>query len=137
MNTTMSNTSTPQSEYMMFFRGGHWDKDLSPEELQQAMARISAWFDDLHQKGKIKGGQPLGDEGRRISGKDRTDGPFVESKEAIGGYLVVLADSLEEATAMARACPNLLYGVSIEVRPVLEECPTVQRVKQRLAMAAA
>jgi hypothetical protein len=84
----------------------------------------------------------LGDEGSTVSGKKGrgravADGPFAESKEAIGGYLVVEADDLDEAVAIAKAAPMLDYGGSIEVRPVLEECPTFQRVKAQLAHMAA
>jgi len=138
MNTTMTNPSTPKSEYMIFFRGADWDKDLSPDELQQALEKIAAWLDGLQQQGRVKGGQPLGDEVRKIPGRGlHTDGPFAEAKEAIGGYLVLLADSLDEAAALAEACPNLEYGVSIEVRPVLEICPVMERAKKHIALAAA
>ena len=133
-------TPNPTSEYMLFFRGPDWDKGLSPEELQQRMNKVNAWFEGLQQQGKVKGGQPLGQEGRSISrqkGRPVSDGPFAESKEAIGGYLLLEADDLEEAAAIAKACPTLEYGITIEVRPVLEECPIFQRAKERLALATA
>ncbi len=130
--------STPRSDYLFMFRGANWDKNLSPEELQKAMAKITAWLEELQKQGRIKGGQPLGDEGRMVSSvKHRTDGPFVETKEMVGGYLLLQAASLDEAIAIAEASPQLQYGVSIEVRPVLEECPVVARLKKTLALAAA
>jgi hypothetical protein len=140
MNTT--DTPTSKSDYLLLFRGTNWDRGLSPEELQDVMGQIMAWFEALKQQGKVKAGQPLGDEGSTVSGKKgrgRTvaDGPFAESKEAIGGYLVVEANDLDEAVAIAKAAPMLDYGGSIEVRPVLEECPTFQRVKAQLAHMAA
>jgi hypothetical protein len=140
MNTT--DTSTPKSDYLLLFRGSNWDRGLSPEELQHVMGQVMAWFEALKQQGRVKAGQPLGDEGSTVSGKKgrgRTvaDGPFAESKEAIGGYLVVEANDLDEAVAIAKAAPMLDYGVTIEVRPVLEECPTFQRVKAQLAHMAA
>ena len=55
------------------------------------------------------------------------DGPFAESKEAVGGYLVLQADSLNEAVEIARSMPTLRYGISVEVRPILAECPIFQR----------
>jgi len=133
-------TPNPTSEYMLLFRGPHWDKGLSAEELQQIMGRVTAWFERLQQQGKVKGGQPLGNEGRTVSGKNgRTvaDGPFAESKEAVGGYLVVLVDDLDEAVAIAKTCPTLEYGITIEVRPVLDECPVFKRANERLALATA
>lgn len=125
---------------MLLFRGPHWDKGLSPEELQQVMNQVMTWFDGLKQKGMYKAGQPLGAEGKTISGKKvRTvsDGPFAESKEAVGGYLLLEANSLEEVVALAKGWPTLDYGVTIEVRPVLEECPIFQRAKEKLLKVAA
>lgn len=134
--------STPKQEtdYLLLFRGTDWNKGLSPEEMQQVMGRLTAWFEGLHEQGKIKAGQPLGEEGRTVSGrKGRTvaDGPFAESKEAIGGYLLLRVDDMNEAVAIAKQCPTLDYGATVEVRPVVEECPTFQRVKRQLAQAPA
>jgi|SRR6185503_1710627 len=132
--------STPNmtSEYMLLFRGPHWDKGLSPEELQELMGRVTAWFEGLQQQGRVKAGQPLGPEGRTVSGRlgrGASDGPFVESKEAVGGYLLVWADNLDEAVAIAKSCPTVEHGITIEVRPVLEECPIFKRVREQMALA--
>jgi hypothetical protein len=133
--------STPTSEYMLLFRGACWDKGLSAEEVQQLMGKVMGWFEGLKQQGRVKAGQPLGPEGKTITGNKAravADGPFAESKEAVGGYLLLLADSFDEAVAIAKTNPTLEYGVSIEVRPVLEECPIFERAnKQLLAHAAA
>jgi len=131
--------STPKSDYLLLFRGPDWDKNLSQGEAEQVLERMMSWFEGLQQQGVVKGGQPLGREGKLVSGKRRVvaDGPFAESKEAIGGYLVVQVKSMDEAVMMARACPTLDYGIDIEVRPVLEECPCFQRVRERQALATA
>jgi hypothetical protein len=124
------NTETTIGEYMLLFRGPHWDKGLSTEELQQTMDKVMSWFEGLNQRGKIKGAQPLGGQGRTISGTNGRfvlDGPFTETKEAVGGYLLLQADSLDEAVEIARGNPALRYGVSVEVRPILAECPILQR----------
>ena len=72
------------------------------------------------------------------------DGPFAESKEAVGGYLVLQADDLDEAVEIARSMPTLKNGVSVEVRPILAECPiferhreVLQRAKEQLLATAA
>jgi hypothetical protein len=127
-------------EFMLFFRGPCWDKGLSPEELQKVMGHVMEWFESLQRAGKVKGGQPLAECGRIVSGaKGRgvTDGPFAESKEAISGYLLLHANSLDEAVAIAKSSPTLEYGITVEVRPVLEECPIFQRAKVRLSLTAA
>jgi hypothetical protein len=124
------NTEITTGEYMLLFRGPHWDRGLSTNELQQVMNKVMAWFEGLSERGKIKGAQPLGGQGRVISGTDGqfvVDGPFTETKEAVGGYLVLQADSANEAVEIARSIPTLRYGVSVEVRPILAECPIFQR----------
>ena len=115
---------------MLLFRGPHWDQGLSTDELQKAMDNVMAWFDGLNQRGKVKGAQPLSAQGQTISGTNGrfvVDGPFTETKEAVGGYLVLQADSFEEAVEVARTNPALGYGVSVEVRPILAECPVLAR----------
>lgn len=115
---------------MLLFRGPHWDRGLSEDELQDTMDKVMAWFDGLNERGKVKGGQPLGSQGRTISGTNGRfvmDGPFAESKEAVGGYLVLQAKDLDEAVEIARLSPVLRYGVTVEVRPILAECPVFQR----------
>jgi hypothetical protein len=132
--------SAPKSDYLLLFRGTDWDKDLSPEEIQRVMNRLMTWFESLHHQGRVKACQPLGESGRTVSGrKGRTvaDGPFMESKEAVGGYLILQADDLEEAVAISKGFPCLDYGGIVEVRPIAEECPKLQRVKEQLAGAMA
>ena len=135
----MSASNEP-SDYMLLFRGKQWDRGLSQEELRQAIDRVMAWMEGLKEQGKVKGGQPLGPENKVVSGRNgRTvaDGPFAESKEAVGGFLQIEANSLDEAIAIAKTCPTLEYGITIEVRPVLDECPVFKRAKEQLALATA
>ena len=126
-------TPTTKSEYLLLFRGTEWDKGLSPEEIQKVMGQFMGWFDRLSQEGVLKAGQPLAQEGKVVSGnagKTVSDGPFAESKEAIGGYFLLNAASLEQAVQIARECPTLKYGCTVEVRPVAEQCPTMQKVPE-------
>ena len=109
---------------MLLFRGTHWDKALSPEEIQVVMDRWTAWFERLSQQGKAKAGQPLTNAGKVVSGnKGRSvaDGPFAESKEAIAGYIFLQVNDLHEAVGIAQECPGLEYGMSVEVRAVDEQ----------------
>jgi hypothetical protein len=114
-------TRTTTSEYMLLFRGMHWDKYLSPQEIQNVMSRWITWFDRLTQEGKAKAGQPLTEKGKTISGKKGqkvVDGPFAESKESIAGYILLQVATLDEAVKIAKECPGLDYGISVEVRLV-------------------
>jgi hypothetical protein len=91
----------------------------------------------LTQEGKVKAAQPLANEGKIVSwkrGHTVADGPFAESKEAIGGYFL-LRVGLDEAIEIAKQCPALKYGVTVEVRPIVEQCPSVQKVNELYARA--
>ena len=114
-----------QNGYMLLFRGTELRKSLSPEELQKVSEDWMAWFRRLTDQGKAVAGNPLEREGKIVSGKDRivSDGPFAESKEAIGGYFLLDVATMDEAVAIARECPGLSYGIRVEVRPVAAECP--------------
>jgi hypothetical protein len=114
------------SEYLLLFRGAGWEKSLSPEELQTLMAQWVSWYEGLQKQGKLKGSNPLFPQGKLVSGKKGkvvADGPFAESKEAIGGYFLIEAASLDEAIEIARGWPILDVGCTVEVRPVAAACP--------------
>jgi hypothetical protein len=132
-------TQTTTSEYMLLFRGAQWDKDLSPEEIQKIMGQWNEWLERLTMQGKVKAAQPLERDGKIVSGKGGTvaDGPFAESKEAIGGYFLLQLDDFNEALEIAKECPALEYGVTVEVRPVADQCRCMQRVNELLAHATA
>jgi len=112
--------------YMLIFRGTDWHKGLSPEEMQRVSEQWMAWFKRLTEQGKAVAGNPLEREGKIVSGKNGrvvADGPFAESKEAIGGYFLLKVGTLDEAVAIAQECPGLPYGARVEVRPVMDQCP--------------
>ena len=115
-----------KSEYILLFRGTDWHKGLSPEQIQEVVKQMYAWLDRLTAEGKAKVGKPLFPEGKVVSqknGRSVADGPFAESKEAIGGFFLLELSSLEEAAEIAKEFPGLNYGASVEVRPVAPECP--------------
>ncbi len=118
--------STTKSQYLLLFRGTDWHKGLSPEQMQAVAGEWMAWFKRLTDRGTAIAGSPLEPEGRLVSGKNGrvvADGPFAESKEAIGGYFLLQVPSLEAAVAIAKECPGLPHGAKVEVRPVGERCP--------------
>jgi hypothetical protein len=72
--------------------------------------RYMAWMEGLRKSGRFVSSYKLHDQtGRRLTirGGEVIDGPFIETKEAVGGIFVVEAASLDEATEIARSCPNL------------------------------
>ena len=128
-----------QSGYMLLFVGMDWHKGLSPEQTQKVSEDWMAWFKKLTVEGKAVAGHPLGFEGKSVSGKNRTvtDGPFAESKEAVGGYFMLDEATMEEAVAIAQQCPGLPFGAKVEVRPVLSECPLAPENKIEEVLAGA
>jgi len=93
-----------QNGYMLLYRSDEWYNKLSHEELQKLIGQNEAWFERLTAQGKAKPGRPLQRAGAIVSGRNGrfvTDGPFAESKEAIGGYLMVDVETIEEAIAIA------------------------------------
>jgi hypothetical protein len=126
---------------MLLFRGNDWDKGLSPEELQKVVADWYAWFNSLMKDGRAIGGHPLRAEGKLVSGKKGhvvADGPFAESKEAIGGYFYLRVADEAEAIAIAQLCPGLEYGCVVEVRPVADMCAARARARaEEMAETAA
>jgi hypothetical protein len=124
---------TTTSEYLLVFRNTSWHKDLSPEEIQEDMARFTAWFERLSNEGRFKGGGPLVHDGKILAARNVvTDGPFAESKEAIAGFFIIQADSLEQAVEIAKDCPGLEFGQTVEVRAIASEPVELQSAREKL-----
>jgi hypothetical protein len=127
-------TKTTTSEYLLIFRNTGWHKELSAEEIQQGMARFTAWFERLSSEGRFKGGGPLVHDGKILISKNVvTDGPFAESKEAIAGFFIVQADSLEQAVETAKGCPGLEFGQTVEVREIAMEAVEYQIARDKMS----
>ena len=132
--------SNKSSDFMLIFRGTDWHQGLSLEEMQQVAGQWMAWFNRLTAQGQALSGNPLENEGKLVSGKSGqivADGPFAESKEAIGGYFLLKVGNMEEAIAIAQQCPGLKYGAVVEVRPVAAECPMAQEARAVAELAHA
>lgn len=110
------------SEFLLLFRGGNPEElQKSPEAWQEHMERWGKWMGDLSERGKMLGAQPLENTGHVIKSSKKlvTDGPFMEGKEMVGGYLMCKADNYEEALEISKGCPILESDDGIvEVREV-------------------
>jgi hypothetical protein len=111
------------ANYMLLLGGADLDKRSGNSELAPRMLEeYLRWVRSLAANGQLVQSYKLFDQtGTRLTIRsgEVVDGPFVESKEAIGGVFVVSAGSLEEATALGRTCPVLwLQNGFVEVRPV-------------------
>ena len=94
---------------------------MSPEQLQAMMKPWQDWLGNIAAQNKlVAAGNRLAREGNVIKPNNViTNGPYVEIKEAVGGYTIIKADSLDEATELSKSCPILTVGGSVEVRTII------------------
>ncbi len=125
------------NEYLMLLRETDWDTGLDTGEIEKITGQYTEWFDRMLAEGKITGGRPLLSGGRVVSLQSQrvSDGPFIESKEAIGGYIVLRARDFNEACEIAKSFPPIRHGVRAEIRELTEICPISQRLAAKLAAA--
>ena len=110
-------------EYLMLIRENleSYGK-MTPEEIQKDIEQHVKWVECLVKNGNFKGGNPLMPIGNHIKGKSKvvTDGPYIELKEGVSGYYFLLAKSLEDVTEIAKGCPSLLHGGTVELREIIQ-----------------
>lgn len=129
------------SPYMLLFRnaGEETHGHLTPEQRTKLTQQWNDWLEELATAGKVRHGQPLGLTGRVVSGprgEKVTDGPYAEAKEVVGGYIVVSAVDLDEAAEIAKGCPGLPLGLTVEVRPLTAVSPMLEGVRARPLQAS-
>jgi hypothetical protein len=86
-------------------------------------AEVGAWYEKWGATGKLDGGHQLqgAAAAKTVRGSGVTDGPFMETKEVLGGYSVIDADTMDEAADIAKTWPGVDRGwITIEVRPAIE-----------------
>lgn len=106
---------------MLIFRHPDGTKVASPEQLQIWMKQTMNWIGGIAAQNKFIGGNGLPFDDSRVVWPNNivTDGPFGEIKETIGGYIIVKANSVEEAVEFAKGSPVLQgEGNSVEVRKI-------------------
>jgi hypothetical protein len=97
---------------------------LDEAQHSAAMSEIMAWFERWGAAGKVAdGGAELAgsSQARTVRAGTVTDGPFMESKEVVGGVTFLDADSIDEAVEIASTWPGVAEArIAVEVRPVIE-----------------
>jgi hypothetical protein len=98
--------------------------ELGPEEYQAWSSEIFAWYEKQSATGKMPdgGAQLQGPEtARTIRATGVTDGPFMETKEVLGGYSVLETETYDEAVEISKTWPGVDRGlITLELRPVVE-----------------
>lgn len=110
-------------KYLLIVGGADLDKRSgNPDFRPRMLERYTEWIRGLSERGQLLDSHKLYDQtGRRLTirGGEVIDGPFIEAKEAVGGIFIVEADSLDEASDIARACPGLEFQHGyVEVRVI-------------------
>ena len=108
-------------EFLLIMRHEDGHKVASPEQIQAWMKQTMDWIGGIAAQNKFVSGTGLPFEDARVvrSNKTVTNGPFGEIKETIGGFIIVKADSVDEAVEFAKGCPVLQgEGNTMEVRKI-------------------
>ena len=98
-------------------------QDVSPAQMQEIVARYSAWAAEMGQRGLLVSGEKLTDDGGRhlrLAGGApmASDGPYAEAKDVIGGIFIIKAAGDADAEKQAASCPHLRRRNWIEVRRI-------------------
>jgi hypothetical protein len=112
--------------FLFVYRSEPFDpSQVAPEQMQKSMDHWMSWIGRGFAEGwLLDAGDALLPETRHVDHNlVVTDGPFVEAKEIVGGYSVIKAASFEEAVTLAKTCPNVLEGGSIEIRQMAGMSP--------------
>jgi len=93
---------------------------LTDEERFSNIPKQLEWIKSIADSGNYLGGEPLAIKGRYVSNNGvLSDGPFIEAKEGVSGYDMILAENINQAVSIAQTCPLVIDGIAvIEVRPV-------------------
>ena len=109
-------------KFMLLFRGGenHASNAQESQAAADNMQVWAKWMGDLGQKGILVDAQPLQPSGKQVIGTNKTvaDGPYMEAKETVGGYLIVNAKNIDDAVEIAKGCPIFSENGKVEVRPI-------------------
>ena len=103
-------------EYFLLLRGGRSAENTTPEERMAEMAKWGPFMGKFGQQ--ITGGLPFQSGGNVVSENGISNLPVDGANGIAGGWLVVKAESMDEATAIANECPHIAYGGNIEVREI-------------------
>lgn len=106
---------------LLFRQAANEQSQLTEEETKAVNKKWFDWISDIDAHGKLKDhGSRLEPAGKVLKpGGVVTDGPFVEIRERLGGFIVVSAEDLDEATTLAHGCPILEFNGSVEIRALL------------------
>ncbi len=107
------------AKFLFLLKGGKY-QNYSEAEMQKIVREFMDWSDELRRDGIYYDSAPLKRDGRVVTNQSGkiVDGPFAETKEAVGGFFMIEAPDYERATALSSKCPHLKYHGIVEIREV-------------------
>ncbi|UXE68161.1 MAG: hypothetical protein KA713_06130 [Chryseotalea sp. WA131a] len=114
-------------DFMLVFRNSLKNQEAfatqSPEQMQAEMTLWQTWMGKLAEKNNLSDGQPLFQTGKVLRGSKKalTDGPYIEGKDVIGGYMIIKAKDYAEAVELSKDCPQLnSEDGTVEIREIMK-----------------
>ncbi len=106
---------------MLFHSEENPDFNPTPEQIQAEVKLWQDWISGIAAKGNLQNpGEALGFEGKTLHADGTiTDGPYAELKEMVGGFIIVSAETIDEAAVLAQGCPVLASGGKVELRDIM------------------
>lgn len=111
-------------EFILIFRHENAVGKVSPEQMQQWMKQQSEWVSGIAAQNKFVGGSGLLFDNAKVVNHNKmvTNGPFGDIKETLGGFIIVRAESADEASEFAKGSPVLQgEGNTVEVRQIISQ----------------
>ena len=109
----------PTQKYLVFLRSVPGKQERpSPAQMQEMYTSFNAWKEKFKANIVDLGGQ-LKAGGKILTTSGVTDGPYAETKEVVGGFMVIAAESYDRVVEVARGCPGIVRpGASVEIREI-------------------
>jgi hypothetical protein len=99
-------------------------QEMTPQQMQEGLAKYMACSQKLRDEGRLIAAEGLSMNGATLKLSNGTvevtDGPYILAKELVGGFFYISASSLAEATELAKECPGLMHGGTVEVREQMD-----------------
>ncbi|MBI5426301.1 MAG: hypothetical protein HZA32_19680 [Opitutae bacterium] len=114
-------SSDDRSLYLLLLHQPAVGPHPTAAQMREIMEQFAQWMDRIRADGQLVASHGLKNKGKVLRGRRGAtiaDGPYAEAKEIVGGYVLIRARSLTQATAVARRCPGLDHRLVVEVRPV-------------------
>lgn len=106
-------------QFMLLIENGDWER-ISPKDQEATIQKYINWVRSMRENNQFVAGDELKPGGKRLiaNGSGVVDGPYAETKESIGGYMLIEADSLDQAAEIAKGCPTFGHGGAVQVKEI-------------------